>query len=89
MAKKTVNIGSSANDRTGDSLRAAFDKINDNFDELYKGVITQSVPATSAGVAGDVTGMMAVDNDYIYICVADFDSSTQIWKRIPWSDDTW
>lgn len=35
MAKQTINIGSAANDGTGDPLRTAFDKINDNFDELY------------------------------------------------------
>jgi len=35
MAKQTVNIGTSANDGTGDALRTAFDKINDNFNELY------------------------------------------------------
>ena len=35
MAKQIVNLGSSANDGTGDPLRTAFDKINDNFDELY------------------------------------------------------
>ena len=35
MAKQTVNIGSAANDGTGDPLRTAFDKLNDNFDEVY------------------------------------------------------
>ena len=35
MAQQNINIGSSANDGTGDPLRTAFDKINDNFDELY------------------------------------------------------
>jgi hypothetical protein len=35
MAQQTINIGSAANDGTGDPLRTAFDKINDNFDELY------------------------------------------------------
>ena len=35
MAQQTINIGSSANDGTGDPLRTAFDKINDNFSELY------------------------------------------------------
>ena len=35
MAKQTIGIGSSANDGTGDPLRTAFDKINDNFKELY------------------------------------------------------
>jgi len=35
MAKQTVNIGTTANDGTGDALRVAFDKLNDNFDEVY------------------------------------------------------
>ena len=35
MAQQTINIGSAANDGTGDPLRTAFDKINDNFNELY------------------------------------------------------
>ena len=35
MAKQTVNIGVTANDNTGDPLRTAFDKLNDNFDEVY------------------------------------------------------
>ena len=32
MAKQTINIGSSPNDGTGDPLRDAMDKTNDNFD---------------------------------------------------------
>ena len=35
MAKQTVGIGSSANDGSGDTLRAGADKINDNFNEIY------------------------------------------------------
>ncbi|MDB4681281.1 hypothetical protein OAE88_00075 [bacterium] len=35
MAKQTLNIGSSANDGTGTSLRAGGDLINDNFNEIY------------------------------------------------------
>ena len=35
MAQQTVGIGSSANDGTGDPLRTAFTKINENFTELY------------------------------------------------------
>ena len=37
MAKQTINIGTSANDGTGSTLRAAFDITNDNFTELYDG----------------------------------------------------
>lgn len=39
MAKQTINIGSAANDGTGDPLRTAMDKINDNFDEIYSSYI--------------------------------------------------
>ena len=35
MARQTVNIGATANDGTGDSLRIGGDKVNDNFGELY------------------------------------------------------
>ena len=35
MAKQTINIGATANDGAGDPLRTAFDKINDNFTEVY------------------------------------------------------
>ena len=35
MAQQTINIGSNANDGTGDPLRTAFNKINANFTELY------------------------------------------------------
>ena len=35
MAKQTINIGTAANDGTGDPLRTAFDKTNDNFNEIY------------------------------------------------------
>ena len=35
MAKQTINIGTVANDRSGDPLRTAFTKVNANFTELY------------------------------------------------------
>ena len=35
MAKQIVNLGTSANKGDGDPLRTAFDKVNDNFTELY------------------------------------------------------
>jgi hypothetical protein len=35
MAQQTINIGAIANDNTGDTLRGAGQKINDNFDEIY------------------------------------------------------
>jgi hypothetical protein len=35
MSQQIINIGAIANDNTGDTLRGAGQKINDNFDEIY------------------------------------------------------
>ena len=55
MAKQTIGIGSTANDGTGDTLRVAFDKANDNFNEVYADDFV-----TTARIADD-----AVDSDQI------------------------
>ncbi len=39
MAQQTINIGASPNDGTGDFVRDAFDKTNDNFTELYDSIV--------------------------------------------------
>jgi len=50
MAQQIIGIGSSANDGTGDPLRTAFDKINDNFTELYAAIAAlEAMPDVSAG----------------------------------------
>ena len=38
MSKQSLNLGSAANDNTGDTLRAGGDKINDNFNEIYAAI---------------------------------------------------
>ena len=122
MAQQVINIGAAANDGTGDPLRDCFDKINDNFSELYtlgpaganfnfddndievtnvngginlepngtgKVVVKANsltinesyAPASAIGAAGDTLGMVAWDNDYIYVCTADYDGSAAIWRR--------
>ena len=35
MAQLTINVGTTPNDGTGDALRDAFIKTNDNFTDLY------------------------------------------------------
>ena len=60
MAQQTINIGSVANDGTGDPLRDAFGKINENFTELYTddtgdvNSVTGSGGLTANPTAGDV-----------------------------------
>ena len=61
MAKQVINIGTTANDGTGDPLRSAFDKVNDNFTELYTddagdvGSITATAPIVRDSATGAVT----------------------------------
>jgi hypothetical protein len=54
MARQTLNRGTVANDGTGDTLRTAAQKINENFEELYLSVggdsATATVTLTDAGV---------------------------------------
>jgi len=42
MPKQIINLGTIANDGTGDPLRVAFTKINQNFTEVYDGIIEQN-----------------------------------------------
>ena len=48
MAKQTINIGSSANDGNGSTLRAGGDLINDNFNEIYSAFGTGTALSTTA-----------------------------------------
>jgi hypothetical protein len=57
MAKQRINIGSAANDSTGDPLRTAFTKINQNFDEIYSNVGSSNFRFTNntiSTVSGDM-----------------------------------
>lgn len=44
MTKLVIAIGTSANDKTGDPLRTAFGKVNDNFTEVYNTLATLAAP---------------------------------------------
>lgn len=61
MPQQVINIGSSPNDGTGDPLRTAFDKCNDNFTELYSGGGGGSggVSSVSVVAANGVSGVVA------------------------------
>jgi hypothetical protein len=59
---KRVNIGTSANDRTGDNLRSAFTKINNNFSELYTALGLDSDTSLNLG-AFEFTGSVMTTTD--------------------------
>jgi hypothetical protein len=64
MAKQTINIGTTANDGTGDPLRTAFDKVNSNFTELYADDAgdVNSVNAGTGISVDQTTGAVTVTN---------------------------
>lgn len=59
MAKQVINIGTMADNKSGDPLRTAFTKINSNFDELYANNISGGTVAVTGGV--DLENAVALD----------------------------
>ena len=54
MAQQLIGIGTVDNDNTGDDIRPAFDKVNDNFTELYTGAETVAATEKTTPVDADV-----------------------------------
>ncbi len=75
MARKIVDIGVSGNDGTGDSIREAFRKTNDNFQELYavfgqggflKFTDLSDTPDTLVGEGGKVPVVNSVGTQLVF-----------------------
>ena len=64
MAKQAIGIGTSANDGTGDPLRTAMDKTNDNFNEGYALFGDGSTLALSGDVSVSA-GAVTIANDAV------------------------
>jgi len=60
MAIQSINIGNIANDGTGDDLREAFIKVNNNFTELNTSVTSVNLQAENLG---EGTGLFAQKSD--------------------------
>ena len=84
MAKQVINIGTTANDGTGDPLRSAFDKVNDNFTELYTddagdvSSIIATAPIERDSATGNVTISLADDGITFAKLGAEFTTSTAL-----------
>lgn len=52
--QEVINIGANPNDGAGDPLRVAFEKINNNFANLYQTFVNSTVAYTFGNVAGQV-----------------------------------
>lgn len=70
MAKQTINIGQAANDKSGDPLRVAFNKINANFTELY--TLTGGTPANLKELIQDAIAEM-IANGTLFGLTATYD----------------
>jgi hypothetical protein len=62
MARQTINIGTVANDGTGDVFRIAGEKINDNFAELYSSFDVYSVGEGIDFKHNDIKGLRSNDD---------------------------
>lgn len=87
MAQQVI-ITTPQNSGEGTALATAFDYCNNNFSELYSRVQVDP-PTGPSGTIGDTAGMYAYDNIYFYVCIADYDATTEIWKRIAFSATPW
>ena len=72
MARQTLDIGTNANDGTGDTLRSGGEKINDNFAELYttlggNSIATNGINASYATQTIDTASATVNDSDTLII----------------------
>lgn len=44
--------------------------------------VVTSVPSSNVGARGDKAGTIAADSTYFYVCTANYDGATAIWKRV-------
>lgn len=78
MAQQTVNIGSSANDGTGDNLRNAFIKLNTNFTEIYGLVDRNQKDVTQASHGFAVKDVLRITTAGAYAKISDPDTQEPI-----------
>ena len=72
MSQKIINVGSVANDGTGDTIRGAFTNVNANFTEVYSNIST-----LTAGLASiDTTQNTAISSAYNTTNAAFFQANT-------------
>ena len=74
MTQRIINIGATANDKTGDPLRTAFNKINENFTELYN--LTGITSLTE--LAQDYAAQMFINGNHEGVSVEYDDSNNKL-----------
>ena len=62
MTKQRINVGTGVNTGTGDTLRSAMEKCNNNFDELYD-LIGQDSTGKSIDISGNTISSTFTNTD--------------------------
>jgi len=63
MAQQTLNIGSNANDGTGDTLRVAMQKVNENFTEVYS---SPGITSDALSITGNEISAVRSNDDIVF-----------------------
>lgn len=69
MAQQIINTGTTDNDGTGDELKSALDKANDNFTELYDSLVVakQVIVTQKSDFPDPVAGVISLASDTQYL----------------------
>lgn len=59
------------------------------FQTSTKTLVGGTPPTTSRGRPGDKANTIAFDVNYLYYCFANYDGTTDVWRRMPWQSGTW
>ena len=99
MTKQHINLGTSENAKNGDPIRTAFDKVNQNFDELYSN-LTSYLPSP-AGKSGKFLSTNGTDllwtaaTKFVQSATPPTGDTSTLWydevggRVYTWFDDAW
>lgn len=86
----TANTVTSVNVISSNTITANNLTVSNNFSVAGVTVVWHAAPTTSKGSSGDKAGFVAIDNDKLYRCVANYtDGTADIWKYINFTGGTW
>ena len=86
MAYQSLDLGTSSDDGTGDSLRLGGDKLNDNFSELYTLLGTGSTLTTGISATGSVVTLTSAVGTFTTLTPVSADGTALGSTLLEWSD---
>ena len=86
MAYQSLDLGTSADDGTGDSLRVGGDKINDNFSEIYTLLGTGTALTTGLSATASVVTLSSAVGTFTTLTPATTDGTALGSATLEWSD---